>query len=372
MNTIRKFRVGDWVEVRTKAEILQSLDSAGRLEGMPFMPEMFAFCGKRFQVDKIAHKTCDYTVPKVYRSGRLAHTVHLNTRCDGSAHDGCQASCLLYWKEVWLRRVDNSGTAVAPQPDEPCGEVSNQARKSNHGCTENDVWAHVKVQRAQEESPTYICQMTQTPFATTPLAWWDIRQYFQDYLSGNVGLRRMLSGAIYWAYYSLSEAGIGVGRPMRWIYDKLCPLWGRTRFPRTPGLIPEGQATPLVRLNLQPGELVRVKSHSEILQTVNTSNSNRGMYWDAELTPYCGGTYTVLQRVNKIISEGTGKMVEMKSACIILDSVICQARYSSCRMFCPKSMYPYWREIWLERVAPESSNSPEVEEPREVPLPIDG
>jgi hypothetical protein len=46
-------------------------------------------------------------------------------------------------------------------------------------------------------------------------------------------------------------------------------------------------------------------------------------------------------------------MVEMKNPCIVLDSVVCQARYSSCRMFCPKSMYPYWREAWLERVKQE-------------------
>jgi len=40
----------------------------------------------------------------------------------------------------------------------------------------------------------------------------------------------------------------------------------------------------------------------------------------------------------------------MKTPCIILEDVTCQARYSACRMHCPKGMYPYWREIWLERV----------------------
>ena len=45
----------------------------------------------------------------------------------------------------------------------------------------------------------------------------------------------------------------------------------------------------------------------------------------------------------------------MKTPCIILDSVVCQSRYSHCRMFCPRSIYSYWREIWLERVAPASA-----------------
>jgi hypothetical protein len=114
-----------------------------------------------------------------------------------------------------------------------------------------------------------------------------------------------------------------------------------------------------LKLNLQPGELVKVKSHQEILQTVTTGNLNRGMHWDAELVPYCGGTYQVLKRVNKLIDEKTGKMQEMKNECIILDSVVCQARYSACRMMCPKAMYPYWREIWLERVGAPQPGGPE-------------
>src|SRR5262249_26547100 len=87
--------------------------------------------------------------------------------------------------------------------------------------------------------------------------------------------------------------------------------------------------------------------------TIDTNNKNRGMYWGPEMVPYCGGVYRVLKRVNKIINEQTGRMQEMKTPCIILDSVICESRYSECRMFCPRSIYPYWREIWLERVTPE-------------------
>jgi hypothetical protein len=350
MKTQRKLRIGDWVQVRSKEEILQTLDGDGRLEGMPFMPEMLGFCGKKLQIHKIAHKTCDYSVYP-YRTRRLRRTLHLQTRCDGAAHDGCEAGCLLYWKEDWLKAVSEEAAANIPERIEAQPKEINDAQ-TRAGCTESEVWAQVSVQKTEDGPPTYICQMTQIPFATTPLAWWDLRQYVEDYLSGNVTLGRILSGLIYWTYYSLSQAGIGVGRPMRWLYDKLCPIWGGSLFPRRPGVIPEGQPTPLVELNLQPGELVRVKSHEQILRTVDTSNRNRGMYWDAELVPYCGGTYKVLKRVTKLIGERTGKMQEMKSPCIVLDSVVCQARYSSCRLFCPKGMYPYWREIWLERIAP--------------------
>jgi len=196
-----------------------------------------------------------------------------------------------------------------------------------------------------------VCQTTQIPVATSNLEWWDLRQYLEDYSSGNVGLDRVLSSLFYSLYYNLSQAGIGLGKPMRWLYGKIRFLWGGPIWPRKPGVIPPGSPTPTVSLNLQPGELARVKSHEEILKTVTTEFVNRGMHWDAELVPYCGGTYRVLKRLTKMIDEKTGKMLEMKTPCIVLDSVVCQARYSACRMMCPKAMYPYWREIWLERVA---------------------
>src|ERR1700690_3194893 len=99
-----KLSVGDWVEVRSKEEILRTLDADGQLDGMPFMPEMFAFCGKRLQVYKSAHKTCDTVFP--VRGRRVHEAVHLDTRCDGSAHGGCQAGCMIFWKEAWLKPID--------------------------------------------------------------------------------------------------------------------------------------------------------------------------------------------------------------------------------------------------------------------------
>jgi len=350
-----KYRVGDWVEVRTKEEILRTLDSDGRLEGMPFMPEMLQYCGKRFRVDKRAHKTCDYSTPFPNRTRRLKDTVHLETRCSGEAHDGCQSGCLLYWKHAWLKPVTGSG--------EPLFGISpaKAAPQTESACIEARLWECTHVPGSDPASRTYICQTTEIPRATTPLASWDVRQYIEDYRSGNVPFSRLVTGLIYAVYYRASNIRrlnyTGLGHLLRWLYNTFNPLWGGSLYPKLKGTIPLGQPTPNVTLNLQPGELVRVKSHREILQTVNTENRNRGMSWDAELVPYCGKTYRVLRKVDRLIDEKTSKMMEMKSPCIVLDSVVCQARYTKCRMLCPKQMFPFWREIWLERVHPAAAQS---------------
>jgi len=312
---------------------------------MPFMPEMFALCGKRFQVYKRAHKTCDTVFP--VRGRRVDRAVHLATRCDGSAHGGCQASCLLFWKDAWLKPIKVNSPATTEIDTAPTTCSSGAT-----ACRESDVWACTTA-KASGTEPVYVCQATQLPYATSSLEWWDVRQYVEDYVSGNVGLWRIVCGAVYFLYYALSRAGIGVGRPMRWFYDRFYWLWRGGPFPRRRGTIPEGQPTPTGTIDLQPGELVRIKPYKEILNTLNTRDRNRGLYFDAEEVPYCGGTYRVLKRVTKIIHEKTGKMLEMKTPCFILDSVVCQSRYSECRLFCPRSIYSYWREIWLERVGPK-------------------
>jgi hypothetical protein len=350
-----KLKVGDWVEVRTKDEILKTLDANGQLDGMSFMPEMFAHCGARYRVFKRAHKTCDYVTPYPYRTRRLDRTVHLETRCGGEEHGGCQAGCLLYWKEAWLKPVADDGTDSVSLIVRRGSKDSKKAiTLTEVGCTEAAIWK--RTHKGADGAITYSCQATEVPSATTPLAWWDLRQYFEDYWSGNVNIRRVLRALTYSMYYNLSQAGIGLGRPMRWLHERLRWIWRGPRWPRTPGALAEGSPTPAAALNLQPGEWVRVKPHEEILKTVTAVNLNRGMYWDAELVPYCGGTYRVLRRVTKIIDERNGKMLDMKTPCIILDSVVCQATYSPCRMLCPREMYPYWREIWLERVGAPPDN----------------
>jgi hypothetical protein len=177
-----------------------------------------------------------------------------------------------------------------------------------------------------------------------------VRQYVEDYTSGNVTFRQLLSGGFYASYASLVQAGIGIGPFLRWLYDKVQSIWGGLPYPRKPGMIPIGQPTPTSNLNLQAGELVRVKSHKEILATLDTNSKNRGLMFDGEMMPYCGGTYRVRTRLYKFIDEKTGKLSVTTNPAIILEEVWCRSRYAWCRMFCPRSIYPWWREAWLQRV----------------------
>src|SRR5947208_4954578 len=159
MKTNMQYRVGEWVEVRSKEEILRTLDTNGQIDGMPFMPEMFAFCGKRFRVYKRGHKTCDTVFP--IRGRRVARAIHLETRCDGQAHGGCQAGCLIFWKEAWLK------PATARDP----ADAGSHARSTPlihispaPGCPEEKVIQNVHAPGPHSGPVPYVCQTTHVQY----------------------------------------------------------------------------------------------------------------------------------------------------------------------------------------------------------------
>lgn len=344
-----KFRAGDLVEVRSREEILGTLDKNGQLEGLPFMPQMLQYCGKRYRVYKRAHKTCDTINPIAGR--RLADGIHLNLRCDGKAYGGCQAACLIFWKAAWLKPVGAGEVSVNSSPQNtPWAEDQRPADRNR--CTEADVLrATSALDPHANDGKRYFCQATELPRYTTPLPWWNLNQYAEDYASGNVTLGRIMSGLGYACYYWAALCWRGrIGAPARWLYDLIQSRWGGVPYPRRKGKLPIGQPAPMSDLNLQPGELVHVKSYEDILATLDTKTNHCGLKWDAELVPYCGGTYRVKARIERFVDEKTGRLTSLKTPAVILENVWCQARYSDCRMFCPRSIYSWWREVWLERV----------------------
>jgi hypothetical protein len=351
----RRLRAGDWVQVRTKVEILSTLDAKGRLDELPFMPEMLRYCGMTMRVGKRAHKTCD---PALGIGGRkMESTVHLeNIRCDGSAHDGCEAGCLIFWKEAWLKLIDGEPASQAPRGNGarlgnqvPSG---NEARLQSIQCTEDTLQSSVKSPPGPGDStPTYMCQNTQIKFSTQPLSPWDVRQYAEDYTSGNVPLSRLAAGLLYFLWRTAAEAGLGIGSAMRWIYDAFQREIGGSPYPLRPFGVPKGVQTPRAVLDLRQGERVRVKPFNKILKTLDVNYRNRGLYFDPEMVPFTERQYEVDRRITQIIDEKTGKMLRIKTDAIILKDVACEARYAFCRRFCPRAIIPYWREIWLERVS---------------------
>jgi hypothetical protein len=319
-------RVGDVVEVRNLDEILATLDENGELESLPFMPEMVQFCGQRLVVEKIAHKLCDTISSTGMR--KMENAVHLaGARCDGSGHDGCQAQCLIYWKTDWLIPRDRITIPDAPREDGGAPRnVPPVISAASRGVPDEDGTAR------------YRCQATEIlRAAPEPLPIRNLGQFVTDVRTRNLSVRST-AVALFVALFNRVQK----------VYARALPR-SLKRFAghRWAAVIGRPGKTPTGRLDLQPGELVRVRSRREIAETVDDRSLNRGLGFDSEMTRSCGKTARVAGHVDRIIDERTGKMLTMKQPCVLLEGIYCEGAYNS---GCPRRVPPYWREIWLERV----------------------
>ena len=334
-------RPGEMVEVRSAGEILASLDEHGALDALPFMPEMLQFCGKRFRVHRRADKTCN-TI-NGWGGRRMQRTVHLaDLRCDGQGHGGCQAGCLVFWKEAWLKRVPDgqAGVPLVQLERSPAAAASRST----------DSPERERLQRAacatDADGERFTCQATELLRASSHLAWWDVRQFVRDIRTGDVTPAQMLRVAV------LAQRDWLQRRLIKIAYTAFAPAGGvRRRLRRLTGAPGPSTITPSEPLDLQPGDLVRVRPVKEILATLDRASRNRGLYYDIEMWRFSGGTYRVLRKVEQIIDERTGRMRKLLGGCVILEGVVCSGERSARRRFCPRSIYSYWRQIWLRRVA---------------------
>lgn len=313
-------RAGDSVELRSPAEILATLDEHGLLEGLPFMPEMLGYFGRTFRVDAQVERACDtigYTGVR-----RLKDTVILDDlRCDGSGHAGCQAQCRLYWKEAWLRPAGSRKSNGDVRGDESLAQLKRIAETNVHG------------EASTHEEPTFRCQATELLRASEPVGWWSVRSLVHEFTGGNVGFFKFVR---FMTRLVVEEIARRIG------------LLTQHAFKHSQ--LSEQPAVTQDLRGFRPGELVQIRSRHEIRETLTPEGKNRGLWFDREMLPYCGQKARVKTKVERFIDEGSGRLVELASDCYILDDVVCQSSRSEGRWFCPRAIYPWWREAWLEPV----------------------
>jgi len=292
---------GDLVEVRSEAEILATLDGKGTLDNLPFMPEMLKFCGKTFRVSAHAFKSC----VDDQEMRQFEHTVFLKeVRCDGNSHGGCGRACLIFWKEAWLKR--------------------SRSIASSNG------FHLLKVCRADLESLAmadgqFFCQSTEILNASKPLPWWEPKQYLWDLKYNRMSIVQFIQSLLIAVYNKVAD---------------VCKLksW---RF--VAGSAGDFRSE---SLNLQPGELVRVKSLSQIKQTLDSAGKHQNLLFAPTMRSFCGQVLKVQDRVENIVLEATPRQRKIKDT-VLLEGATCDG---ICHRLCPRQSFLFWRECWLERV----------------------
>ena len=303
-----RLRPGDLVEIKTPGEILQTLDAEGTLDQLPFMLEMVELCGKRFRVAKRVVKTCSYTGSGTnMRAFRTDDIVTLDgLRCSGIEHDACPKACMIFWREAWLRKVDED--TVRLSVDSNC---SSQLRARL---------------RALASPKTYFCQASELLKATRPLSRWErFGKCISEIRAGNCTVLEMVQRIGIWLFWRIRRAVLG-------------------EYARG-----HNHSTPMAGLNLRPGELIEVKPMRNLLETLNETGHNRGLYFSPDMRLLCEKQQRVARRLDKIIVDGTGEMRQMRNTVYLEDS-LCGCAHVAFGG-CSRNEFVYWREIWLRRSA---------------------
>jgi hypothetical protein len=303
-----RFRPGDLVEVRAPEEILQTLDTEGTLNQLPFMPEMLGFCGRRFRVSQRAEMTCASIPGMSSRRGfTIDDVVTLDgIRCSGAAHGGCQKACMVFWREAWLRKVESATTQY----------------KEDLAANER-LGAHLKTSIGHN---TYFCQASELAKITHSLSRLErVAKYFSGLGAGNFSPWQVAQGIGIWLFWRIHQFFLGVY------------------------MSGSNKSSPTASLNLQPGELVEVKSIESIVATLNESGANRGLVFFPGMHLFCGRRYRVKGRLDRLIVDGTGEMRNLKNT-VLLEGATCKCSYLGFgNGGCSRCEFAYWREIWLRR-----------------------
>lgn len=96
---------GDLVRVRSLPEIESTLNNWRQTRGCTFMPEQAQYCGTTHRV----HKRLERFVDERDLTVKTAKGIVMldGVICHGTAAFGpCDRSCLMFWREEWLEKVD--------------------------------------------------------------------------------------------------------------------------------------------------------------------------------------------------------------------------------------------------------------------------
>jgi hypothetical protein len=351
-----KFRPNDVVIVKNEQEILDTLDQDGTTDGLSFMPEMRQFCGREFTVKNL--------VNRIHISGvgvrGIKHTVLLHeARCDGEAHNGCGRACYVLFKDVWLKKSPSAHTEKRnSEPLLPPREIP-------------EFW----------KCSGTPCQGQASPLlrATFPLSAWDLRQYTDDVRFGTYNLYEVVTLILFrltrrwgaregiWRFHTEKKSFRELFEMFMYILRQNIEWLIQRASAQKPGMT-KGVAAPQAPAKLklqnamteiQPGDLVVVKSKEEILLTLNAKDKGFGLRFYGCMWKHCGQQYRVLAPVLRLVDEMTEKEVPYISNTFLLEGVVCDGiSYRGC----PRACYWMWRGGWLKKI-----NEPEEQDRNDPP-----
>src|SRR5438552_14608331 len=187
-------------------------------------------------------------------------------RCSGAEHDGCQKACMIFWREAWLSKVEDtvSSQETRRDPQSTLSHIDSDGREK--------LRARLKTLSGPK---TYFCQASELLNATNELSRWErFGKSFSEVHAGNCSSLEMAQRIGIWVFWRIRRVFLGA-------YAR-----GTNKSTAAGGI------------NLQPGAWVEVEPMESITETLNESAHNRGLYFTPAMRVLCGEQHRVEKKVD--------------------------------------------------------------------------
>ena len=276
------------------------------------MPEMLKYCGRVLPVTQRADATCAGNgLSGAWRTRSTCGTI----RCDGSFHDGCQAACLMYWKEAWLERAEDA----VPAPTRAELERRASRRSSRRR------WSRPRaIKRRRRDSLSLPGDGDpERPPSRCACANRTVPARAAATGSGRRSSRAWSIEAInQWQAFSRAGCRHGCRSPaaagIPFVHRKARRRARRRRAASS-------TCSPAISCGSRASE----RSSPRSTRTTRTAACTSITRWRGT----AGETRACRARVDRLIEESNGEMIEIKSDCILLEGVVCTADY---HLFCTR------------------------------------
>lgn len=121
--------------------------------------------------------------------------------------------------------------------------------------------------------------------------------------------------------------------------------WGSRRN-HTIGTIPEKEVKP-TNERLKSGDVVRIRSLSEIRATLDSEGRLKGCRFMPEMEQYCGSVQRVFKPLERFLNE-FDYTIRQSNGMVLLENLFCQGVVEAGR--CDRSCFFFWRMEWLEKM----------------------
>ena len=275
-------------------EILATLDETGATDGIAVHARDARILREARFASKLARNA-----PATPLSGESGESL---TRCCSTTSDAAVRRTRAV-KRVVGCSGKKPGFVRLPSPSTPA--IPDDAYSE----LEELVGRNVESKASTADEPIFRCQATDWFGASKAVGWWNVRSFLNEWSCGNVGFWR----------FSTTMTRIVLGEIGRRLH--LIPRQTTCRTIRRPNrrdaTAARARAGHVGSDPLQAGDRADTRRRRAEQGPVVRSFRDAPLLWQ---------DLSVKSRVERFVDENTGKLVQLKSDCYILDGVVCSGR----------------------------------------------